>query len=349
MTLTQTAILVRHLITIFVIALVLGLASFIGYKIWYGYYLEHLPPIEEKPDLKFGLLPQLNFPKSTISTSNFSYSLDTTTGNLPKVGADSGFEKIIKVYFVTQTFATLLSPDRSVTLAEKFGIITPPEILSEVKYRFSDQQKNLIVDLDSGNFSYSKEATISSTIKPTEEVKLISNFKQILSGLEVLKSDLKDGRGKVIFLTKAGDKLVPTTLPSEMQAFQISIWPAPVEKKQIFTADFNKSLVSAVALNETAQLDDYVSLDFTYYPIDTTTFATYPTKTAEEAFDDLKNGKGVVIVEPKTPQVSITAVYLGYFLPESYSPYLQPIFVFEGSNFVAYTSAISEQFHLKAK
>lgn len=339
MTLTQTAILVRHFITIFIIALVLGLASFIGYKIWYAYYLENLPPVEEKPDLKFGLLPQLNFPKSTISTSNFSYSLDTPTGNLPKVGTDNGFEKIIKVYFVAQTFATLLSPDRSSSLAEKFSITIPPEILSEVKYRFEEQGKNLVVDLDSGNFAYSKEATVSSTINPIEESKLISNFKQILSSLGVLKNDLKDGRGKV----------VPTTLPTGTQTSQISIWPAPIDKKQIFTADFNKSLVNAIALNEASQLDDYISLGFTYYPIDTTTFATYPTKLADEAFNDLKNGKGVVVVEPKTPQVSITSVYLGYFLPESYSPYLQPIFVFEGPEFVAYTSAISEQFHLKAK
>lgn len=335
MTLTQTAILVRHFITISIIALVLGIASFIGYKIWYGYYLANLPPVEEKPDLKFSLLPQLDFPKSTISTSNFSYSVDTPTGNLPKVGTDPGFEKIIKVYFLPQTFATLLSPDRSSSLAEKLSITTPPEILSEVKYRFAGEGKNLVVDLDSGNFSYSREASASSTINQVEETRLISNFKQILIHLGVLKNDLKDGRGKVVML--------------ETQAFQISLWPTPIDKKQIFTADFNKSLVNAVALNEASQLDDYISLDFTYYPIDTTTFATYPTKSAEEAFNDLKNGKGVVIVEPKTPQVSITAVYLGYFLPESYSPYLQPIFVFEGPDFVAYTAAISEEFHSGAK
>lgn len=334
MTLTQTAILFKQVITISIIAFVLGIASFIGYKIWYAYYLAHLPPVEEKPDIKFGLLPEPDFLKGRISTSNFTYSLDTVTGNLPKVGIDPGFEKIIKVYFVTQTFATLLSPDKSSALAEKFGISSPPKILSETKYRFSQEEegftKNLTVDLDSGNFSYSKITIPSSKTNPSDEGKLISDFKQVLSTLGVLKSDLSNGRGKVVVVDKG---------------LQVSIWPSDIDKKSIYTADFNKSLISAVFVNDATSLNNYIALDFAYYPIDTTTFATYPTKGAEEAFDDLKKGKGVVIIEPKTPQVSISSIYLGYYLEQNYSPYLQPIYIFEGADFIAYTSAISAEFH----
>lgn len=334
MTLTQTAIVVKQAIVISAVALVLGFVSFIGYKIWYAYYLEHLPPVEEKPDTKFGTLPQPDFPESRVSSSNYSYSLDTVTGGLPKVGVDPGFEKIVKVYFVTQTFATLLAPDRSRALAEKFGISTPAEILSETKYRFKDEDKSLTVNLDNGNFSYTKEATVSSIINPADDNKLIADFKQILSNLGVLKENLQNGRAKVISLKNS---------KAEAQAVQLSLWPAEIDKRSIFTADFNKALVNATVLGEASKLENYLSLNFTYYPIDTTTYATYPLKTAEVAFDDLKNGQGVVVIQPDKPQVSITSVYLGYYLPENYSPYLQPIFVFEGPNFVSFVSAISEQ------
>lgn len=340
MTLTQTATIVKQAIVISAVALVLGLVSFIGYRIWYAYYLEHLPPVEEKPDTKFGVLPLPDFPESTISTSNYSYSLDTTTGGLPKVGIDPGFEKIIKVYFVTQTFATLLAPDRSRALAEKFGISTQPEILSETKYRFKDEDSNLTVDLDNGNFSYRKEAPVSAKITQQDENQLISGFKQILSNLGSLKENLQNGRAKVVFLRNS---------KAEAQAALVSLWPAEIDKKEIFTADFNKALVNATVLGEASQLENYISLNFTYYPIDNTTFATYLLKTAEAAFDDLKNGKGIVVIQPDKPQVSITSVYLGYYLPENYSPYLQPIFVFEGPNFVSYVSAINEQFQSQAK
>lgn len=333
MTLTQTAIITKQIITISLIALVGGTISFIGYKIWYAYYLANLPPVEEKPDTKFGLLPHPDFPKTTVASSNFSYSLDTTTGGLPKVGKDPGFEKITKVYFIVKSFATLLSSEKAQILAEKFDITTPPNIISETKYQFKDQDKTLDVDLDNGNFSYLKEATISGRENLDDDNKLVSDFEQFLSTLGVLKDDLKNGRTKVTLLKKDGG-----------EAALISLWPAPIDKKSIFTPDFNKALISAAVLKGADRLDSFLSLDFTYYPIDTTTFATYPIKTAEESFDDLKSGKGVVIVEPPKPQVSITSVYLGYFLQEFYSPYLQPIFVFEGPQFMAYVPAISQQF-----
>ena len=57
MTLSQTAIFVQRSIIISAVALFLSIASFTGYKIWYAYYLASLPPVEEKPDTKFGQLP----------------------------------------------------------------------------------------------------------------------------------------------------------------------------------------------------------------------------------------------------------------------------------------------------
>lgn len=343
MTLTQTAVLVKRAIVLSTVALVLGLTSFIVYKIWYAYYLANLPPVEEKPDIKFGPLPEPDFPKGNVSTSNFTYSLDTTTGGLPKVGTDPDFEKIIKVYFVTQTFATLLAPERSGALAEKFGITSTPEYLSETKYKFKDENKTLLVNLDNGNFSYNSESVLSSKTTIDDDNKLASDFRQTLSNLGALKDDLRNSRMKVIPLKVNGEDLIPA-LRSEASAAQVSLWPDQINKRLVLTADFNKSLVSAIVFGGADRLDNYLSLNFTYYPIDISTFATYPLKTAAVAFDDLKDGKGVIILEPDKPQVSITSVYLGYYLPETYSPYLQPIYVFEGPNFVAYVSAITEQF-----
>lgn len=349
MTLSQTAILTKQVMTISSLTIILGLASFIGYKIWYAYYLAHLPIVEEKPDTKFGLLPPPDFPISNVSTSNFSYSLDTVTGALPKIGTDTGFEKILKVYFVVKSFASLLSADRSKILAEKFGISSPAEILSDTRYKFRDKFKTLNVDLDSGNFTYRFDATISAKEGLDGDNKLIGDFENTLQVLGVLKEDLKVGRTKVTLLKPEGPNLVPTQLRFEAVAAQISLWPAQIDKKEVFTPKFDEALVNAIVLTRANDIENYLSLDFSYYPIDTTTFATYPTKQAEEAFDDLKSGKGVVIVKPNQPQISITSLYLGYFLSENYSPYLQPIFIFEGPSFAAYVSAIREEFQSQAK
>lgn len=335
MTLSQTALITKQVITITIFALILGIVSFVGYKIWYAYYLANLPPVEEKPDIKFGLLTAPDFPPSSVSSSNFSYSIDTSTGNLPKVGVDKGFDKLIKVYFVTKTFASLLSPEKSQNLAEKFGITTQPEILSETNYKFSQDTKTLTVDLDNGNFTFIQEATPSAKDNLDDDNKLVSDFENTLNTLGVLKEDLTKGRTKIIRL--------------KTETAQISVWPSAVDNKPIITPQFDTSLIYAQVFNRANDLKNYYGLNFIYYPIDLSTYATYPIKTAEQAFEDLKNGKGVVVIEGEKPNISITSVYLGYYLSNNYNPYLQPIFVFEGPHFVAYVSAISEQFQTVAK
>lgn len=331
MTLTQTAILTKQIIALSIIALILGTLSFIGYSVWYSYYLTTLPPKEEKPDTKFGILPYPNFPKAYVSSSNFSYTLNTTTGGLPKVGQDSGFEKLTKVYFVIKPYATFLSSDKSRALAEKFNINTPPKVVNETTYEFSQDNKTLTIDLDSGNFKYLKDATPSSKESLGADENLVSDFKSALEDLGVLKEELKSGRSKV-------------TLFNDVQAALISIWPQDLDKKPIFTSDIGRSYIFATLVNYYNNLEDYLSIHFTHYQIDTTTFATYPIKSPEEAFNDLKSGKGIIIIEPQKPQVSITSVSLGYFMSENYSPYIQSIFVFEGPSFVAYVPAVSPQF-----
>lgn len=349
MTLSQTASLAKKIIALSGIIFFIGTVSFIGYKIWHAYYIANLPPIEEKPDTKFGILPYPDFPTSAVSSSNFSYSIDTSTGNLPKLGIDAGFDKIIKVYFIPKSYSSLLSPQKSQELANKFNMLSNPQILSETKYRFSEGSKTLTVDLDTNNFLYTKEASVSSKVSLDEDERLVLGFETILSNLGVMTDDLKKGRTKVTLLKSDGKNLIPTTLRTEAQAAQISLWIQNIDKKSIFTPDFNKGLVYSIVSPISSDLENYSVLQFNLYPIDTSTYATYSIKTAEIAYNDLKSGKGIVILQPSKPQVSISSVYLGYYLPNNYTPYLQPIYVFEGQNFVAYIPAITDEFITQTK
>ena len=124
----------------------------------------------------------------------------------------------------------------------------------------------------------------------------------------------------------------------------ISIWPGDINKIKIVTPDFKHSLIRAEASQSALIVDDFSKINFTFWPIDQTSFSTYPIKTTAQALEDLKKGSGIVILEPKGVQVSITSVSLAYFESENYNPYLLPILVFEGPNFVAYVPAIVEQY-----
>jgi len=86
--------------------------------------------------------------------------------------------------------------------------------------------------------------------------------------------------------------------------------------------------------------ETFSKLTYTFWTVDQTSFATYPLKTAEEAYSDLVSGKGYISIIPDKPAVSISMVYLAYFEPEDYASYLQPVFIFEGPNFKALVPAV---------
>jgi len=86
-------------------------------------------------------------------------------------------------------------------------------------------------------------------------------------------------------------------------------------------------------------------LEFSYkfWQIEREQSATYPLKTARQAWEELKAGGGYIArISPNAQTVVIRKIYLAYFYPEEYQSFLQPIFVFEGDpDFLAFVAAVS--------
>ncbi|MDO8498884.1 MAG: hypothetical protein Q7S44_03805 [bacterium] len=331
MTLTQVAFWTRRGVISFGVFIVVLTISIIGYNLWRAYYLAHLPPVEEKPELKFGTLPSLNFPSTNVSTSNYSYSLDTVTGGFPKL------PKISKVYFIPKLGLTLLSSERAQKLAESLGFPQGPTILSDTEYRFSDGNLGTLnIDLSTGNFHFQRiTATSSATLDDnafTDQKRLVQDLKSYLGSKGLTSDTLNSGRDNIIF---------DSDLANTATSAEVSLWPADLDNLPIVTADFNKGLVKAVITKDRAETNKYLKLDNVFWTIDTTTSSTYPLKTPEQAFTDLKSGLGFVTMQSPNPKISITLVYLAYYESEEYSPFLQPVFVFEGPGFAAVVPAVS--------
>lgn len=91
---------------------------------------------------------------------------------------------------------------------------------------------------------------------------------------------------------------------------------------------------------------DVVNANFNHQSINTqpSQQATYPIKTAQQAFDDLKSGKGYIASYNGTGnQILINNVFLAYFIGSDQENYLMPIIVFQGQDgFFAYVSALSD-------
>ncbi|KKR83552.1 MAG: hypothetical protein UU73_C0001G0302 [Candidatus Daviesbacteria bacterium GW2011_GWA1_41_61] len=328
MTLSQTTAVTRKGIVFFGIFLLLVTLSLIGYNLYKQYELAHRKPIEEKPEMRFGTLPKIKFPAQTVSSSNFTYSLDTTTGELPQV------PKLLKVYFIPQTGISLMDADYAKQLAEKLGFPQGPQILATTEYKFTnDQDASLIINITTGNFHFQRQVIPTKDDPPQgsfpEKERLIGDFKQFLSSKDVLPPELQNGTGNVTY-SGSGDE----------ETAHLSLWPADIDKMTVITPQFTQGLVRATVTKHTLEANKYIDINFIFWPVDKASSSTYLLKLPAQAFSELKIGQGFVALEPDQPQVSISSVYLAYYQSESYSPYLQPVYVFDGPQFIALVPAI---------
>jgi hypothetical protein len=338
MNLTQAAQYTKRIIIFSIIFLFLIIIGVIGYNIWKSYYLANQPKPIIKPEQKYGELPTIKFPATKAQPANLSYSIDTTTGELPT------FDKFIKVYFIPRPVVTLLAADRSNQLAAKLGIQNTPVSNSDSsQYTYNQENKSLTVHLDSSNFIFANFASPSANFNFNgTELGLVAGFKNVLSSLGIMRPDLDLGPFKVQYF-QFGIPPTPVTALKEANTARVSLWPGKIDDKPILTADPNVSLVNGLFFTTPNELKNYLEINYTYWAIDSSDFSNYYLKTASEAFDNLKAGEGVVIQPPVSNNVSITNVTLAYYLPSDYAPYLQPIYVFSGPSFIAYVPAVGSE------
>ena len=283
-----------------------------------------------------GKLPNLKFVESTASATNFKYALDTVTGDLP-----DKLPKIMKVYFIPQTSITLLDPDRSTRLSKALLFPIGPEVISPTQFKYkNDKAGEFIIDLNTGNFKFQRggdfnPATAEVGTLP-QATKISSNFIQFLNSKALLKPQIRNGRTKVVY---------NNTLLKDSSTATVSIWPNDINKYPIETPLFDISIINQVVKNGLKDEDQILTMNYTLYDIDQKTTATYPIKSVSNAFSDLKSGQNTVLLKvPTNPKVSLRNIYLAYYLPETYTQYLAPIYVFEGQDFAAYVKAIPNEY-----
>ncbi len=336
LTLTQTADLTKKVFIFGVIFLVVIIFSWVGFQYYKTSQVVPTQVEEEKADTKFNLLPKPNFNISLVPSSKYTYELLTTTGKLPE-----DLPKIFKVYFISKLGTSLLASNRAKKLAFSLNFNNGPEILSSTLYNFTDDSGgNINIDLDTGNFEYKRNiATESGLLNNTltDKQKLIQDFKSFLNSKDLLKEQISSGQTQVVYPENSSNKAI-------ISLWQDNITEGEAEIK-IVTNNFTEGLIKTEVSNLVSEDNNrYPYLKYIYWPIDLTNFATYPLKDINVAFDELKTGKASVVKESSISTVGLTNIHLAYLLTEEYTPYLQPVFVFEGEGFAALVGAVDEQF-----
>lgn len=345
-TLTVTAFYTRKTIKYGAIALVafvvlkfsLGLASDIWRRL--------NPPPPPPPTVAFGKLPPIAFPEQE-DLPELTFRLETIQGGLPTL------DDVSKAYFMPKEGPNLLALDRAQEKARRMGFLTSPTAISPTVYAWNNNAVPptiLEMDIISGNFSlryaYENDQTLLNQKNLPSNEQAATEAKTFLSSNRLLESDLSTGRIEFFYLRFMPPNLISAISLSEADFVRANIFRADLDGMRILPPNPRKALISILFSGRRETGRRILEVKYIYFPIERTTFATYPLKTSTQAWDELQQGNGFIanLGQNENGEITIRRVYLAYFDSETPQHFLQPIFVFEGDrDFYAYVPAVSSE------
>lgn len=343
-TLTQTAITTRKALKYGVLLLVaifiLKTAWGVGQDIWRKIH----PPPPPPPTVAFGKLPKLKFPEK--ESPELTYRLETIQGALPTL-ADVG-----RIYFMPQNPPNLLALDRAKEKARQMGFTGQPENIGGSNYRWTTSttpSTTLEMEINSGNFHLryqyedDQELLVQKNLPTDEEA--AREAKSFLQTNNLLAEDLATGSAEFNYLKYVSPDLISAISLSEADFVRVNLFRADLNDLRIFPPNPKEALVSFLFSGNRTRGKRIIEINYTYYPIDRNTSATYPLKPINTAWQELQAGEGYIAnLGQNDKGITIRQIYLAYYDSEEAQTFLQLIYVFQGdNNFYGYVSAIAPE------
>lgn len=215
------------------------------------------PPKIAPPTRAYGLLPPLEFPKN-VSEGNFTYTLQTTTGQLPIVGpGKTDLPDRLSIFPVIKPKPNFLNLDKVKKKVGALGFTGPDgSTVQEVErqtpyYEWQEQKnfnRNITFDINSYDYKMDSEYLQSLTALShqyiTDEKAAIETAKAFLATAELVPTDLDYSKTETsnnplhyvtfpqlfsIQATPNGNILVPTTSLSKTHVIQVDFYQKDID------------------------------------------------------------------------------------------------------------------------
>ncbi|MEX0616330.1 MAG: hypothetical protein WD231_00790 [Candidatus Woykebacteria bacterium] len=340
----------------------IGLAIVVLFVLWLiwlglrGLYRAVFPAPQVNPKAAFGKLSPPSLPNVKANLEKASFKIDTIQGVLPSLPAE------LPVYQIPRPGGTLTSLDEANAKAKLFGFTSPPKKISETAYLWTDSKlkaKSLRSNIVAGEFLYKYDPSQDPSIlkgpfKITEQ-DATREALAFLRRVKALPEELDQEKTKINFYKITGKKMVKVTSFSESNAVEILFFRKPIaEKYQIFQANPNTSLVRVVLGANLSKEGGVLEAEFIHWNVNFGSSSTYPLRGVENAWRDFQQSNASFIKGALTSfeEISLADISLAYFETKAYQPYLEPIYVLEGTGsyknstveFVAFLPAVADEY-----
>jgi hypothetical protein len=345
--LTYVAVTARRAIRYGIYFILLILVGRLILALGLNVYKTVFPPPPPPPTVAFNRLTPLPFPTKE-NLPQFTYTVETPSGGLPK------FPDQRKVYFMPKISASLTSLEDAKKKAAGMGFTSQPQQVTSNIYKFTNPNSNATLEMNiiNGVFSISYDLANDpvplTSQPPTQQLGTAEITAYLAKGGSKPEDLTGDPDQKPTFLKVGAQGLTTVSSLSEANIIRINMWRKDYDELPPKTPDPNYANVWFMLSGDSKADRKVIAAEFHYFPVDEEQVSTYPTKTTQQALEDLKAGRGYIAnLKPGSDgKVTIRRIYQAYYDPGEYYEYYQPIFVFEGDpDFVAYVPAVTSEYY----
>lgn len=308
-----------------------------------GIFLKEVlaPTPPPQPNAVFGKIPEIDFPPN-VTEENLTYTIDTVSGFLPAFPDRQNVYKIVH-----DDDPNLFDLDRTKTRVAKIGFRSAERKISDTVFEWTeaDMQKRIVFDILSLDFIYTTnyfnyEPLLTSPLSLDAETGKRDATK-FLNDLGLLPPDLQQDKTTTQLLTILGNELIPATSVLTTNIVRVDFFQKDMNELPIYYPKPKQSTINVLVSNY--GLSPVVEANYTHQNISEEA-SDYPLKFTEEAFEELKSGKGYIASHfSSDTDIKIRDVFLAYYIGEKRQDYLMPIIVFtDKEGFYAYVSAIKD-------
>lgn len=349
MNLTEAIIYTRRAIPFLIVSFFL----FIVFYLLLQFAFKNIGPTQQAPqapsyNILFGKIPQLQFSSRIDYPPKATFSLDTLSGKPTEASSSAN------VYFLPVRPVRFGYLQKAYFMAKTLGFDTTftKHTTKDTTLTIEDEEKKVNIDITNFNYDFklnyeTRPELFSDSIVPTKQV--AAEFaKQFLRALGKYHDEFVRSQPEVIYMR------------FEHDTGEFSVVENAEEANVVEVDFFRPDMPGGFSLRPPRYFNsqNYVVMTFTptgykviksqikYFPYDAQNIGIYPIKTASQAYEELQKGNGTIVSAGKNGSaISIEKMFLGYYDPEIYQTYLQPIFVFLGKNgFVAYVPALHDDY-----
>lgn len=343
MTLTELSYYFRKYLPFFVLFFLIFLILFYSIKLVLV-YLDSSKTTTVYTNQIFGKIGPPEIPESTAS-AGLQFTLDTIEGT-PVTATETA-----KVFFLPQFNPRFGYREKIYLIAKSFGFNTEvvKHKLVDKLATFTDEEKTLSIDISNFNFKFDRKVDnrLFSSPQLTIPTKTIIENKAVdfLKKIGRYPDELGKGTTKIIYLkyNPGNQNFVNVDSRNQAQLVEVDFYRPNIDDFSIVTPKFFNSQNYVIMLFEGS---DYkvIKSQIAFFEKSEEQIGIYPIKTGEEAWSELNNGLGFVVAGTQGQKnIVIKSMNLGYFDPDIYQNYLQPVYVFLGEgDFAAYVPAVKE-------